>query len=274
MTTWTNNPAAPAPLPTAPQFSDLELEAFIVNCETAQSGKVLEPMRKKLDSFAERFGLPPELVLNKFLTDDIFRYTFGMAPGRQTFHERLALDYLASLPLFVDFIKPPAVGGQSLLITPMGTITEKHRIGSAARSSRSIDFQWTLGVRTLPDRHGELRTLTAYASHKYTKGQGGSQDKQRQELMDFLDNASQQTTPGDTVFFAIADGDHYPPHTADLRAHCKGPQAVLATTAGTPKLWAKHARDWLARNGLPTSAALEAQLALLESGPESFARGR
>lgn len=253
----------PAALARAPEFLEREREQLVRNCETVQREGLTPAIARKLESFAERFGLAYELVRHKFLTDDLFAYTFGTAPGRQTLHETLARDYLARLPLFHGFAKPPAAGAESLLITPQGTVATKRSLGSGAATSRSIDFTWRLDVRP---EGGITQTLMAYASHKYTAGQGGAQDKQRAELEAFLLNASYQRLSGDTVFFAIADGDHYERHWPALASAARGPQAVPATTATLPRLWAEQVRLWLARRRYAPDERLAQALVLLE-GP-------
>lgn len=243
------------PLPEPPDYPALEREQFIANCERAQTEGPTPEVLAKLKAFAQRHGLPFELVRHKFCTDDIFSYTFGIPPKKQTFHELAARQFLAALPLFEGFSKPPAGGKNSLMLTPMGTVMTKEELGSGASSSRSVDFAWHFEHESSTDKRP--RILRAYASHKYTVGSGGSQDSARKELLQFLANAAYQAKPGDRLFVAIADGDHYDRRWPELNTAANHGQkaAMAATLAALPKLWAQAVLSWHQRNELPVSPA-------------------
>lgn len=63
-------------------------------------------------------------------------------------------------------------------------------------AAKTIDFKW------------EYKDYTIFASHKYTKDSGGSQDNQYKDLQEFI-KQSRDTKLPKTIFIAIADGDYY-----------------------------------------------------------------
>ena len=72
---------------------------------------------------------------------------------------------------------------------------EKRRKGHAS-STKTIDFKWRLGDKTV------------FASHKYPKESGGAQENQYQDLRAFVAEANHSLQPSQ-LFIAIADGEHY-----------------------------------------------------------------
>lgn len=157
-------------------------------------------VKVKIDNWAKKYGLHPYFVWHKACIDDAFAMNFITEPGRQGFHEKLAAQYIASFDCVRLFKNMPNGGPNSLLVSN-GFILTSAQARQAAQNPKTIDFQWE--VQTISGT-----TIKCYASHKYTKDPGGSQDNQYRDICEFMENA-RQNREENVLFFAITDGEYY-----------------------------------------------------------------
>ena len=145
-------------------------------------------------TFVWKTGLDRRHVEDKIKTDGMFRWFFVKDPTKQNIHNDIAASYIERIPLVSDFVH--LKGGEKSICggAVMSRAEVKERGGDP--SPKPIDFQWKTGKHTV------------YASHKYTKQSGGSQNTQYRELLGFVEDANHSNAKG-TVFIAIADGPHY-----------------------------------------------------------------
>ena len=155
-------------------------------------------MQLKICNFADNNNLNKKYVEQKIMNDYVFATHFAISPGRQSYHEEIASEYIASIECIDKFIKLPSSGKGAKYISPFGiSIGEK----SDGIMSKSIDFEIQLGDNVI------------YVSHKYTKDDGGAQDNQFNDIIWFIreSKALKKTTlKNENVFFlAIVDGPYY-----------------------------------------------------------------
>ncbi|ABK78385.1 hypothetical protein CENSYa_1775 [Cenarchaeum symbiosum A] len=160
-------------------------------------------------------GIDKDEIKNKVKADEIFRWYFIKDPKKQNIYESLAGRYISELPSVESFEKL----SNSALYVVNGGIMTKSELNEAGSSSeaKSIDFCW------------ECNGYTYYASHKYTKDEGGAQGSQYNDLKSFIRqaNKSQKLT---NVFVAIADGPFY-----DGMSQGRRRMDVLKTEANSSK---------------------------------------
>jgi hypothetical protein len=164
--------------------------------------KNIERLQKEIDSpatkikiknWANKFNKDPIEIRQKIIDDELFSLHYIIEPSRQNFHENLAADYISRLEN-VDNFKNLPNGGANSLIVHSGTILKKSETQSNA--GKTIDFSWNTGI------------FKCYASHKFTKDNGGSQDNQYKDIRGFMEN-SRPNNVINTLFFAICDGNYY-----------------------------------------------------------------
>jgi hypothetical protein len=149
--------------------------------------------KTKIDNWAKKFQLNPLEVRQKIIDDDMFSLHYIIEPARQGFHEKLAADYIKKFSNVSNFENLPT-SGKNALVVHSGLIVPKKE--SPSNASKTVDFKW--------DTDG----YKCYASHKYTKDEGGAQDNQYKDLRDFMEN-SRPNNDVKTRFFAICDGEYY-----------------------------------------------------------------
>jgi hypothetical protein len=153
-----------------------------------------EGMEQKMETFCSRFGFSPVGVKKKIRKDKMFRAFFAKDPGKQKIHENIAALFIGSLPSVKNF-KQLSNGELQILRGAVMPRKEVRAMG-ANRSAKTIDFKW------------DTNNLCVYASHKYTKGSGGGQDNQYEDLQHFIREANESHLKN-TIFLAIADGNYY-----------------------------------------------------------------
>lgn len=152
-------------------------------------------MRLKITNWAEKFGYDFEEIKNKIIEDEIFRCVFIKEPARQNFYQTLAAEYIKSLDDVKDFKVLPASGKNAVYLIN-GKILKGDLLKNRSKDIKSIDFFW------------KFDEFNIYASHKYTKISGGSQDNQYIDVQHFLKH-SRDCNEKNTIFLAICDGDYY-----------------------------------------------------------------
>lgn len=138
-------------------------------------------VKTKINNFLNRFlGFTYEEVRQKILTDDVVAALFAKDPGRQNISEIAAADFLK----LVGWKQLPNGGPNSFSFSETGELIQ----GTSSGGTKTVDF-----IR------GDV-----YASQKYTMGNGGAQDNQYRDVINFLTLGSKQHK-----VCAIVDGDFY-----------------------------------------------------------------
>ena len=149
---------------------------------------------EKVTNFAARFGFDLKDVLKKVEKDVMFAAHFAVSPSRQNIYENIAAQHIGTLPNVKNFQKLPT-GALSVSQGAVMSRAELARHGGRS-GAKTVDFTWEVGKTRV------------YASHKYTKEEGGAQDNQYQDLQQFIKEARDSSLKS-TVFIAIADGPYY-----------------------------------------------------------------
>lgn len=142
---------------------------------------------EKVDKYLERFTLSESVddILNKIIDDRLFAATFAKDPGRQNIAETIQVEELSK---FLDIEGLPNRGKNCMYIVD-GTIYKgKPSCVSDQKSVDAIAFD------------GEIQW---YCTLKYTRATGGSQDNQKNDVINFIKNA------GDHHIACILDGAYY-----------------------------------------------------------------
>ena len=153
-----------------------------------------EDLMKKIDTHSWRFGHSSEAILKKILADPMFADIFAVNPVGQTFHERLAADWIEQLALVKEFKSLPGSGKNALFIDSKGKIVQGR---PASANYKSLDFKWI------------TNNFHCYATHKCTEGQGGSQGSSGIEVRATLERFQKGGALKNTALFAIVDGSFY-----------------------------------------------------------------
>ena len=168
--------------------------------------KVLSSIKKechcldvKLNNFCKKWGYERDYINNEIKNNNILLLSFVKEPSKQTFHQHFAAKWLEKLPFIEDF-KELLAGGNAALHIVEGQVVNGLEERKQNYSCKSIDFFWkyTFGKKE----------LCFYATHKYTKESGGSQDHQYNEVQNFLKEAM-CCTDKNKFFFGITDGPYY-----------------------------------------------------------------
>lgn len=163
---------------------------------------------KKIRNWAKKYGLSPEYVKYKVCTDDIFALFFVKDPIKQGTHEKTAAYVLESFAFIYDF-KNLDNGGKNAKVINNGMIVSLEESKKSSSNPKTIDFEWKINTQG-------GKVIKCYASHKYTKASGGSQDNQYKDLQNFMENARLNKEP-DSLFFAICDGKYYQRKNKDTK---------------------------------------------------------
>lgn len=154
----------------------------------------------KIVNWSNKYRLHPEYVKKKILTDDLFALNFIKEPGRQNFHENLASDFIKSFDIVKNY-KQLAKGGKNAKVIFSGMILNYKDALQSIQKPKTIDFEWTLSSQSGVE-------YKCFATHKYTKEAGGSQDNQYADIKNFMENALPNKSHH-IIFYAICDGDYY-----------------------------------------------------------------
>lgn len=155
-------------------------------------------LEEKIKNFAERWDYEPEYVRSVLFIDDIFLLNFAKDPGKQTFHQHYAAQWLSKLP-FIEHFDEPASGGKNALYVVNGAII----VGAnkeEQKTGKSIDFTWEYTFKG--------KALYFYATHKHTKVAGGSQDNQYKDVQQFHEQ-SKSCMKQNICLLSITDGPYY-----------------------------------------------------------------
>lgn len=160
-------------------------EKYIDTIRTQKLKENIKPLReqihsgwaqKKIENWAMRYGYDKNEVERKILVDDMFAASFAKDPMKQNYTEKIAEQLLQVKHL-------PNTG---ISFTKEGELCPH----PAAGNSKTVDF--------IKDG--------VYITQKYTRGQGGSQDNQYRDVIQFLTYGSKKYKVA-----AYIDGSYYTP---------------------------------------------------------------
>lgn len=178
-----------------PDYTALEHQAWRTNASQVIARlEGDEPnLGKRIATFVRRFGFRVPEVREKIRSDPMFRAHFAIEPRRQGFHERIAAEWIRSLPEVGDFRVLPKSGRNAVYITSDGEV----RRGLRKPPAKSLDFTW------------RAEGHRCYAAHKYTLEGGGNQDSQFNEMRSLLEHFQKAHADADIVLVVIVDGPYY-----------------------------------------------------------------
>lgn len=140
-----------------------------------------------------------EEIKRGILENDLIASKFCKDPSKQNISEKLAAQVLK-----ID--KLPASGKNCIRFTDSGDITS---VSGNGKNTKSADFFY--------DGY--------YATQKYTDGNGGAQDNQRNDVIDFLKRGSLKYKVA-----AIVDGSYWDKYRFELQKEFKDNPNVLITS--------------------------------------------
>lgn len=156
-------------------------------------------VQEKIKNHIEAFdGIMTEAeVRDAILTNIIVASKFCKDPGKQNISEKLAIEVLGVKKL-------PSQGKNCIRFNDNGDI-----VSTSSGSTKSADFMY-----------GEY-----YATQKYTDGEGGTQDNQRNDVIDFLKRGSIKHKVA-----AVVDGVYWDKYRDVIRAEFANNPNVLITS--------------------------------------------
>lgn len=158
-------------------------------------------VREKIANHVAAFDgiMSAEEVREAILTSTVVASKFCKDPGKQNISEKLAAEVLG-------LSKLPASGRNSIRFNDAGDI-----VSTATGNTKSADFNW----------NGH------YATQKYTDGEGGAQDNQRNDVIDFLKRGSIKHKVA-----AIVDGAYWDKHRPQLmQEFANNPNVVITSVS-------------------------------------------
>ncbi len=149
---------------------------------------------EKIDNFCDLHGFQRDDVIEQINHNNVVAACFAVNPNRQNIYENIAARFIKDIDGVSEFEMLPT----DRLVVVDGALIKKNdlrRAGGQAKA-KTVDFKW------------QYAGLAFYASHKYTKETGGSQDNQYKDLQFFIAQCN-PTILQNTHFIAIADGAYY-----------------------------------------------------------------
>lgn len=157
---------------------------------------VKEKILNHLKSFEGLFTY--EEIKEQILSNDLVASKFCKDPSKQNISEKLAEQLLKTKKL-------PASGQNCIRFSNTGELISTNEIGA----TKSADF-----------KVGEY-----YATQKYTKEDGGAQDNQRNDVIDFLTKGSIHHK-----VMAILDGEYWDKNIVRLKENFSNNKNVIITS--------------------------------------------
>lgn len=141
----------------------------------------------KVEKQIERFALSEsiESILNKITQDYLYAASFAKDPGKQNIAEKIQVQELSK---HLDIEVLPSSGKNSMYIVDGEIFKGKHTCVTDQKSVDAVVFS------------GETEW---YCTLKYTAVAGGSQDNQKNNVINFINNA------GNLNVACILDGEYY-----------------------------------------------------------------
>jgi len=139
----------------------------------------------KIDKYCEKFNFKKEEVIEQIKENDIVASFFMKDPLRQNFIEKMVAELLNTNTL-------PQAGKNSIRFNSKGELGHL----KTPNTSKAADFYIN----------------NTYITQKYTRGFGGAQDNQYNDVVDFLLKGSQQYKVG-----VILDGSYWEEKRKELK---------------------------------------------------------
>lgn len=169
-------------------------EAYHENVKDAPRAAREGELNTKIESFCKLHGFEKERVIEEIATNEVVAALFAINPNKQNFYEKIAAQFIRGIN-GVEMFTELHTNEKILMSGAVLSATQLAEQGGSP-NAKTIDFEWRYSDHTF------------YASHKYTKQSGGTQDSQYRELKMFIEEAN-KTTLTNTFFIAIADGEYY-----------------------------------------------------------------
>lgn len=146
----------------------------------------------KVENYLERNrfvlkGYTVQNIIEKIKTDDCFALYFIKDPNKQNDIEKIIGKELSTTNGINNFVNYPST---IKLFVVNGEITNNRPI-----TGKSIDYSCTTN-----------KGRQVYFTQKYTKGNGGAQDNQFQDVVNFLSNT---VGNDECIFVALVNGSYY-----------------------------------------------------------------
>ena len=177
-----------------PNYEKLHKEAYKKNVEDVSRHVSTGSLDKKIDNFCNQHDLDRKDVIKEINNSYIVAACFAVNPNKQNLYEKEAAKFISRIDGVIDFKNL----SNNAKCVSNGGVSSKQELSDRGEVStaKTIDFEWTYGGWTF------------FASHKYTKQSGGTQDTAYKDLQSFI-KESAPTTLKKVHFVAIADGDFY-----------------------------------------------------------------
>lgn len=174
-------------------------EARLANIEEVRRDIDKVWVKEKIKNHCEAFSgiITEEQVRQSILNDIIVASKFCKDPSKQNISEKLVGEIL-------NLKKLPSQGKNCIRFNDKGDI-----VSSSNGNTKSADFIYK----------------GYYVTQKYTDGEGGAQDNQRNDVIDFLKRGSIKYKVA-----AIVDGAYWEKHLSELIAEFKYNPNVLITS--------------------------------------------
>lgn len=131
----------------------------------------------KINNYCSKYGFDTNVIKERIMNDDIIASFFIKDPFKQNFIEEL-------IAVLLKVKKIPQSGKNCIRFNSNGDICSM----KTAAATKAVDF-------ILNDR---------FITQKYTRGTGGAQDNQFQDVVNFLDIGSKKNKVG-----ALVDGSYW-----------------------------------------------------------------
>lgn len=157
---------------------------FQHNIAEAQKNTNSDWIKKKITNYSKRTGIAEEIIVDDIKKNELTASFFCKNPTRQNSAEKIATYILGTKTL-------PSHGKNSVRFDANG-----NRCSRAIGTTKSADF-FINGY---------------YYTQKFTTGEGGAQDNQKADVVDFLTKGSVYNKVG-----ALLDGDYWERHIGELK---------------------------------------------------------
>lgn len=171
-----------------------EKELIKNNLEDLRNNISNSDYQYKIDKYCEKFNFKKEEVIEQIKENDIVASFFMKDPLRQNFIEKMVAELLNTNIL-------PQAGKNSIRFNSKGELGHL----KTPNTSKAADFYIN----------------NTYITQKYTRGFGGAQDNQYNDVVDFLLKGSQQHKVG-----AILDGSYWEEKRKELENFFKDNENV------------------------------------------------
>ena len=148
---------------------------------------------EKIKLYNERFdGMwTDEEIIEQIKKNDIVASIFSKDPAKQNLTEDIVANIIKSNKHVKDFQVLSKGGKNSIRLNNKGEFVYGK---CSMKDTKSVDYVFT------------YKTDKFYATQKFTRGKGGSQDNQCRDVIDFLKHGSLRNKE---QFMAVLDGDYY-----------------------------------------------------------------